>query len=77
MADLEEEDMGGLREIKDDDDDYDEEGGGGANKGPNKLIIALLSLLVFVGLFLFFRKGKEAPEEGPAIITPEKKEENR
>jgi len=69
MADLEEEDLGGLKEIRHDDEEDDDDDFEPPRKSPSKLIIGLLSLVVFVALFMFFRGGSDAPED-PVVLAP-------
>ena len=54
---------GTLREIEKDEDGLEQA------KKPNKILIAVLSLVIFLALFIFF-KGEEAPHEDTSTQTP-------
>ncbi len=61
-----------LEEVSDIEDE--EEDIPSSKKPPNKLIIGILSLVIFFALFLFFGGEKELPQqvvENPSITTPE------
>lgn len=54
---------GTLREIEKDEDGLEQA------KKPNKILIAVLSLVIFLALFIFF-KGEEVPHEDTSTQTP-------
>jgi len=79
MADGEDEEVEELREITDEEErdeeereEEEEEASVRNRKSPKKLIIGLLSVLVFFVLFMVFRGGDEPVEEALTIVpTPE------